>query len=150
MKEEIISHCWRWWATRMCLRAELSHGTTKVSLSHAEVYGAAWSWAITSLHSHRQRSPSGAPGVSHFSDWGIGLHIRESQLVLGHEHRYKTVTYVKLLDWLQLPQGFFSHSSVGIESTCSAGDPGSIPGSGTCPWEGMGYPLQYSWASLVA
>ena len=28
--------------------------------------------------------------------------------------------------------------------------PGLIPGSGRCPGEGIGYPLQYSWASLVA
>ena len=44
----------------------------------------------------------------------------------------------------------FPDSSVGKESTCNAGDPGSIPGSGRSPGEGMGYPLQYSWASLVA
>ena len=36
------------------------------------------------------------------------------------------------------------------ESTCHAGDPGSIPGSGRSPGEGIGYPLQYSWALLVA
>ena len=41
-------------------------------------------------------------------------------------------------------------SSVGKESTCNAGDLGSIPGSGRSPGEGIGYPLQYSWASLVA
>ena len=41
-------------------------------------------------------------------------------------------------------------SSVGKESTCSAGDPGLIPGSGRSTGEGIGYPLQYSWASLVA
>ena len=41
-------------------------------------------------------------------------------------------------------------NSVGKESTCNAGDPGSIPGSGSSPEEGIGYPLQYSWASLVA
>ena len=41
------------------------------------------------------------------------------------------------------------HSSVGKESTCDAGDPGSTPGSGRSPGEGTGYPLQYSWASLV-
>ena len=29
-------------------------------------------------------------------------------------------------------------------------DPGSIPGSGRSPGEGIGYPRQYSWASLVA
>ena len=44
----------------------------------------------------------------------------------------------------------FPHSSVGKESACKAGDPGSIPGSGRSPGEGIGYPLQYSWASLVA
>ena len=44
----------------------------------------------------------------------------------------------------------YPDSSVGKESTCSAGDPGSIPGSGRSPGEGIGYPLQYSWASLVA
>ena len=41
-------------------------------------------------------------------------------------------------------------SSVGKESACNAGDPGSIPGLGRSPGEGIGYPLQYSWASLVA
>ena len=44
----------------------------------------------------------------------------------------------------------FPDSSVGKESTCNAGDPGSIPGSGRSSGEGIGYPLQYSWASLVA
>ena len=44
----------------------------------------------------------------------------------------------------------FSRSSVRKESACSAGDPGLIPGSGSSPGEGIGYPLQYSWASLVA
>ena len=44
----------------------------------------------------------------------------------------------------------FPGSSVGKESTCNARDPGSIPGSGRSPREGTGYPLQYSWASLVA
>ena len=41
-------------------------------------------------------------------------------------------------------------SSVGKESACNAGDPGAIPGSGRSDGEGIGYPLQYSWASLVA
>ena len=43
-----------------------------------------------------------------------------------------------------------TNSSVGNESTCNAGDPGLIPGSGRPAGEGIGYPLQYSWASLVA
>ena len=37
-----------------------------------------------------------------------------------------------------------------IEFTCNAGDPGLIPGLGRSAREGIGYPLQYSWASLVA
>ena len=41
------------------------------------------------------------------------------------------------------------HSSVGKESTCNAGDPSSIPGFGRSGGERIGYPLQYSWASLM-
>ena len=48
------------------------------------------------------------------------------------------------------PSNGFLHSSVGKESVCNAGDPGSIPRSGRSPGEGIGYPLQYSLASLVA
>ena len=44
----------------------------------------------------------------------------------------------------------FPGSSAGKESTYNAGDPGSISGSGGCPGEGKGRPLQYSWTSLVA
>ena len=42
----------------------------------------------------------------------------------------------------------FPDSSVAKESTCNGGDPSS--GSGRSAGEGIGYPLQYSWASLVA
>ena len=44
----------------------------------------------------------------------------------------------------------FPHSLIGKEPACSAGDPSSIPGSGRSVGEGIGYPLRYSWASLVA
>ena len=44
----------------------------------------------------------------------------------------------------------FHGSSAGKESTCNAGDPGEFPGLGKSPGERIGYPLQYSWASLVA
>ena len=43
----------------------------------------------------------------------------------------------------------FPDSSVGKESASNAGDPGSIPGSGRSPGEGVGHPLQYFCASLV-
>ena len=44
----------------------------------------------------------------------------------------------------------FPDSSVGKESACNAGGPGLIPGLGRSAGEGIGYLLQYSWASLVA
>ena len=46
--------------------------------------------------------------------------------------------------------GCFHGGSAGKESACSARDPSLIPGSGRPPGEGIGCPLQYSWASLVA
>ena len=44
----------------------------------------------------------------------------------------------------------FIYSLVGKESACNAGDHALIPGSGRSLGERIGYPLQYSWASLVA
>ena len=44
----------------------------------------------------------------------------------------------------------FPDSSVAKESACNARDPSLIPGLGRSPREGIGYPLQYSWISLVA
>ena len=44
----------------------------------------------------------------------------------------------------------FPGSSAGKESTCNVGDLGLIPGLGRSRGEGIGYPLQYSWASLMA
>ena len=66
---------------------------------------------------------------------------------------------IQVTSHVSLPQGFnpestdpwgFPDSSVGKESTCSAGDPSSIPGLRRSSGEGIGYPLQYSWTLLVA
>ena len=46
--------------------------------------------------------------------------------------------------------GGFLGSSAGKESACNAGDPDSIPGLQSAPGEGIGYPLQYLWASHLA
>ena len=63
------------------------------------------------------------------------------------------------LNWILYPQNendlisssfHFPHRSVSKESTCNAGDPSLIPGSERTTGDGIGYPLQYSWASLVA
>ena len=55
----------------------------------------------------------------------------------------------RINDCYQAREGF-PDSSVGKEFACNAGDPSSIPGSGRFTREGIGYPLQYSWASLFA
>ena len=44
----------------------------------------------------------------------------------------------------------FPDSSAGKESACNAEDPSLIPGLGSSPGVGIGYPFQYSWASVVA
>ena len=68
---------------------------------------------------------------------------------------YMAVGAAGLLGWQRVdPERIcslgFPGGSVGKESTYNAGDPGLIPGSGRSVGEGIGYPLQYSWASLVA
>ena len=57
--------------------------------------------------------------------------------------------HLAYLNYMQSTLGF-PDSSVGKESTCNARDPSSIPGLGRPLGEGIGYPLQYSWACIVA
>ena len=68
--------------------------------------------------------------------------------VIGYEIRlkYESQIYNPISSW----EGVFPDSSVGKESACNAGNPGSIPGLGRSAGEGIGYPLQYSQTSLVA
>ena len=47
------------------------------------------------------------------------------------------------------PGSDFPGNSASKEFTCNVEDPGLIPGSGRSAGEGIGYPLQYSWASPV-
>ena len=82
-----------------------------------------------------------------FSTQGLNqvlLHYRQTFYHL----RYKESPQKTLFKILCLLK--FLHSSAVKESTCNAGDPSSMPGSGRSAGEGIGYPLQYSWASLVA
>ena len=55
-----------------------------------------------------------------------------------------------LIYWLFLSPEGFPDSSVGKESICNTRDPCLIPGSGRSIGVGIDYPLQYSWACLVA
>ena len=55
--------------------------------------------------------------------------------------KYWKITHVWIIDY---------SSSAGKELTCNTGDLSLIPALGRSPGEGIGYPLQHSWASLVA
>ena len=71
---------------------------------------------------------------------GHPWHVRSDGLHIFNQHHLEATE----------PSLGFPSSSAGKESACNAVDPGLIPGSGRFPGEGIAYPLQYSWASLVA
>ena len=79
----------------------------------------------------------------------LRLWFIDSCPVTAHGQTDKGVLWGLFNKGINLIQGF-PHSSVGKESACNAGDPSSIPGSGRFTGEGIGYPPQYSWSSLVA
>ena len=64
-----------------------------------------------------------------------------------HPNVHRSIIYNRAE--IQVHMGF-PGSSAGKELACNAGDPGSIHGSGRSPGEGIGYPLQCSWAFLAA
>ena len=69
---------------------------------------------------------------------------------MGREDWRATVPRVAK-NWTLLSNSIdFPGSSAGKESSCHAGDPGLIPGSGRSAEEGIGYPLWYFGASLAA
>ena len=71
------------------------------------------------------------------------MHLESSRARLGYNPVWLTPWSSRLT--LVLPEGIVH----GKESTCKAGDPSLIPGLGRSAGEGIGYPLQNPWASLV-
>ena len=78
----------------------------------------------------------------HFSQW-------LETCVVGTKSFRKEGGYHQKLEFTLFSKGF-PHGSFGKKPTCNAGDLSLIPGSGRSPREGIGYLLQYCWASLVA
>ena len=64
------------------------------------------------------------------------------------KRRYSNCKYICTQHYI-CTQLSFPDSSVGKKSACNEEDPSSIPGPGGSTAEGIGYPLHYSWASLV-
>ena len=83
-----------------------------------------------------------AVGISGNCTYIISLNLCNTREQVLHPHLADGETYGD-------HRGFLD-SSVGKESICNAEDPGSMPGLGRSAGEGIGYPVQYSWASLVA
>ena len=84
----------------------------------------------------------------------LSLDIRKALLkkenIIGNRKQlssFLTNVYTPL-SWLLKPNKYFPYM-LSKESTCNAGDRGLIPGSGRSTGEGVGYPLQYSWVSIV-
>ena len=99
-------------------------------------------------------------------NWGILIRLKENHM--NHRLQYGLWYYNKVtldLSYLsyqnKVTSGLcmyyltnltlgFPGSLAGKESSCNAGDHSSVPGSGRSPGEGIVYPLQYSWVSLLA
>ena len=73
------------------------------------------------------------------------MFILGSYLSLSDILWHETIIYQQILGYWSFPG-----NSAGKESASNAGYPGLIPGLGRSPGKGIEYPLQYSWASLVA
>ena len=63
---------------------------------------------------------------------------------------HKIMSFLSLLFGASLVTQLIKNLPEMQETTCNVGDPGLISGSARSPGEGVGDPLQYSWASLVA
>ena len=70
-------------------------------------------------------------------------------MLIGYIYTIHTHTYIYIYIYTHTYITVLG-SSAGKESACNVGDPNLIPGLGQSPGEGIGYPFQYYWASLVA
>ena len=69
----------------------------------------------------------------------VAIHLFSVSVSLFLFHKKSSFESFYFRVYISFPSG-----SVGKESACNAGDPGSIPGLGRSPGEGNGNPLQYS------
>ena len=103
-----------------------------------ETHSRILAWRITWIEEH------GALYIT----WGHKELDTTEGLTVSHSSLYIDITFIFTLIMCILYRKL--DSSVGKESTCNAGDPALIPELGRSTGERIGYPLQCSWASLVA
>ena len=72
-----------------------------------------------------------------------------NRVSLFRENPLPCLDYFVLFNCGKIKHEDFPGSSTGKESACNTGDPGSTRGLGWSPGEGIGYPLQCSWVSLL-
>ena len=105
------------------------------------------------LTNHLKTSPNSSLSVNSLKCVTITLSQKNSLFLL-YSHSFTTLrTLLTPSMWVLSPYYAilcFPGSSVSKESSCNAGDPCSTPALGRSHGEGIGYPLLYSWASLVA
>ena len=123
----------------------------------------------------RRRWEGGSGWGTHINPWLIHVNVWQKSLqyckvtslqlikINGKKRKRKNLpamqktrfdSWVEMICWRResLPTPVllgFPCGSAGKELACNVGDLGSIPGLGRSPGEGKGYPLQYSWVSLV-
>ena len=107
--------------------------------------GVIWVWVWGSQATCLPAVELGAPSAL----LNFTRYVSKFQLIIAHSQASgRPEAGLSLLT--EYSTGGIPSSSASKEFACNAGDPGSIPGSGRSPGEGIGYALQYSWASQVA
>ena len=96
------------------------------------------------LHWQAASLPLAPPGKPRCVDTESSFHFPVSRTVKYESLSFLSPPICSLVTLTQKDPKWLPYSSVGKESTCNAGDPGLILGSGRYPGEGKGYPLQYS------
>ena len=98
-------------------------------------------------------SSSSAFSKSSLYIWKFSVHILFKPNLKDFDHylasMWNECNCMVVWTFINVPHSF-PHGSVGKESACNEGDSDSIPGLRRSTGERIDYPLQYSWASLVA
>ena len=132
----VISIKWGWWhPSEIILGGQTTSGQWKTVNKYSSFFLS--TFVLPFVHQRRGSILTVLHTVCHF--------FASPTLFFSCSSFFLLTVYVKPIHSVGFPR-----SSAGQEAAWNAGDPGWIPGSGRSAGEGIGYPCQYSWASLVA